>query len=893
MNKSPSVSIIERDMSTYSVTNSATSIAIIGFATKGPIDTPTTVTSLKEFRELFGYAPSLISHSYLAVVKAFNQTNKVIFTRVADETAVASQRVINNISSLVPGYTTLAKYTDVSPTHDGYLAGELYGISVNARQMLISAKASGGWAIDNIVSKLTSAMAATYGFQEFTARSFTATTTKPYCFKLSLDADATPFGTAHENFIIDVGNADTLSTISTKINSQIVNGTRTYATSVIATATLTTFVSSGSLPTDGVFSVTINGRTKEYTIASKPTDSIASLATVMNAACEAATLANEADRIGVTYNATQIIFYSKSSNVGDMSAISGTLIAYGGTDLFGTPSYVASGVGITNGLAAVYSEVHVDTGRLRITSGTLGAASKIEIAIPDTALETNSLITLLTSTQTAIDGQDALTGVAVSRDTTTRKIKFTTTTTTTAHPTVVTYGTNSLLTLLGGITDVDGVAAVAAIDSDKVIIESLEKGSATSLISVIKYTETDPLTTDETVTVEVYYDSIQKETFSGMSLVIGEDNFIETIINAEPESGGSSWINIDTTDTDDDGEILFPDGTYNVGAISDDVDEGDEQAYDESHYDIGTYDYKVGTDGVPQIGGEEFFIAALATTSDLANDELNDFHILTTPDNTTQAVQTAAIALAEFRGDFMYIVDPAFGLTYSEARDWHNGLGDNGRTAAVNSSYAAVYWPWLKEYDTDNSKYVWCPPSVFIGEKYLEIDRVYNPWYAPAGDARGRLVAQDIETSPSFAQREELYGSLNCVNPIVKFNAQGIEVYGQKTALRQLVASNRVNVKRMLIYIKKLVKRALNSMIFEPNNPDSWQTATNLITSILEPIRQDSGLEQYKVVIDATINTPDIIAQNQMKGVIKLVPTNTIEMIEMNINVYKTGTSIS
>ena len=108
-----------------------------------------------------------------------------------------------------------------------------------------------------------------------------------------------------------------------------------------------------------------------------------------------------------------------------------------------------------------------------------------------------------------------------------------------------------------------------------------------------------------------------------------------------------------------------------------------------------------------------------------------------------------------------------------------------------------------------------------MGEKFLEIDKIYKPWYSPAGDSRGKLSsASDVETSPSFAEREQLYGDFNCVNPIVDFYSKGIEIFGQKTALRENQAVNRVNVRRMIIYIKKLIKLALDGMLFEPNNPD-------------------------------------------------------------------------
>ena len=338
----------------------------------------------------------------------------------------------------------------------------------------------------------------------------------------------------------------------------------------------------------------------------------------------------------------------------------------------------------------------------------------------------------------------------------------------------------------------------------------------------------------------------------------------------------------------------FDDGTYSLGSGTDawtTADNGSDTALDFSKYD-----HVVGRDGYDSGAAagdnEALFVTALASDGELGNMEAYDYHILITPDMPEQAVQDAAIVLAEFRKDFVYIVDSPMGLAYDEVIEWHNGTGGHGRTLALDSSYAILYWSWLKEYNPDAKEYVWCPPSVFIAEKLMEVDRLYGPWFAPAGDLRGKITAADYEYSPSFAQRELLYGDFNAVNPIVNFVSKGLEVYGQKTLIRENVSLNRVNVRRMIIFAKKLIKKALESIIFEPHNPDSWRKAFNLVTAILEPIRQSGGIDRYSVVIDDTVNTPDVIAQNIMKGVIKIIPMNTIEIVEITMQVHKSGASL-
>jgi phage tail sheath protein FI len=175
----------------------------------------------------------------------------------------------------------------------------------------------------------------------------------------------------------------------------------------------------------------------------------------------------------------------------------------------------------------------------------------------------------------------------------------------------------------------------------------------------------------------------------------------------------------------------------------------------------------------------------------------------------------------------------------------------------------------------------------------MQVDNNYKPWFAPAGNTRGQISASDVETSISFGQREQLYGNFNCVNPIVNFASLGLIVYGQKTGLRANTATNRVNVRRMLVYIEKLIKSALSGIVFEPNNPDSWGLAADLVNSILEPVRQGGGITQYQVVIDSTNNNANTIAQDMMVGTIKIVPTSTIEVITMTLDIYEAGTTIT
>lgn len=463
-----------------------------------------------------------------------------------------------------------------------------------------------------------------------------------------------------------------------------------------------------------------------------------------------------------------------------------------------------------------------------------------------------------------------------------------------------TIGTSGLVAivdvdLISSSDNVDAavVAAVAGVDpitdtTDNIMFTSKETGSSTNKISIQKTSRVNPVSLETVHKIEIFYDGESKEVYDDISLVPSADNFFAKLINADTDNGGSKLVTVVYDDVEGDDAITFTDNLdgefYNFGEGTDEFTTGDT---------LGDYDYKVGTDGIPTAENDaiDLFTTALATDGDLANAEEFDYHILITPDMPEPSIQEAAMTLANFRKDFIYVVDPPMGLKAAEVADWHNGKGF-GRLAPINSSYAALYWPWLKDFNPSTKEYIWCPPSVFIAEKYMEIDRIYGPWYAPAGDSRGRVSASDYEMSPSFSQRELIYGDFNAVNPFVNFSSKGLLIYGQKTLLRANSALNRVNTRRMVIYIKKLVKKAMDSILFEPHNPDSWRRAAGKITAILEPIRQNNGLDQYKVVIDGTTNTPDVIAQSIMKGIIKIVPTGTIEIIELTLQVNKAGSTL-
>jgi len=276
------------------------------------------------------------------------------------------------------------------------------------------------------------------------------------------------------------------------------------------------------------------------------------------------------------------------------------------------------------------------------------------------------------------------------------------------------------------------------------------------------------------------------------------------------------------------------------------------------------------------------------------NPETIDINLLTTPGFSTGAVIGTALQICESRGDVLYIVDPPFGLRPQQVVDWHNGMLLSDLKAAINSSYGALYWGWLRIFDQFSSDEIWVPPSGHITSVFSRTARETEQWFAPAGLRRGRLLtALDVEYSPTQGERDLLYGSGNSVNPIVKFPQDGITVWGQRTLQRTSSALDRVNVRMLLIFIKKNLIRLLRNFIFEPNDRVLWRQVSATIEPFLADIQARRGLTAFRVIVDETNNTPERIDRNELWVSVFLKPTRTVEFVVLNLVVLRTGASFS
>lgn len=276
------------------------------------------------------------------------------------------------------------------------------------------------------------------------------------------------------------------------------------------------------------------------------------------------------------------------------------------------------------------------------------------------------------------------------------------------------------------------------------------------------------------------------------------------------------------------------------------------------------------------------------------NPEALDINLLLTPGFSTGAVIGTALQVCESRGDVLYLVDPPFGLRPQQAVDWHNGILLSDLNSAINSSYGALYWGWIRVFDQFSADEIWIPPSGHIAAVYSRTARETEQWFAPAGLRRGKLLtALDVEYSPTQGERDLLYGSGNAVNPIVKFPQDGITVWGQRTLQRTQSALDRVNVRMLLIYVKKNLVQLLRNFIFEPNDRILWRQAKATIEPFLADIQARRGMTAFNVVIDETNNTPERIDRNELWVSVFLKPTRAVEFIVLNLVVLRTGASFS
>ena len=267
----------------------------------------------------------------------------------------------------------------------------------------------------------------------------------------------------------------------------------------------------------------------------------------------------------------------------------------------------------------------------------------------------------------------------------------------------------------------------------------------------------------------------------------------------------------------------------------------------------------------------------------LNNKDDYQFNVISAPglngvDHGTQV--NSLVALAQNRTDCLAVIDL---IGYNSSVNQVTT-----QASSYDTSYAAAYWPWLQTIDAVTGQTVWAPASTYIPAVYAFTDASADPWFAPAGLVRGALGSVvRAERKLTSGNRDTLYEAN--VNPIATFPGSGVVVFGQKTLQKRASALDRVNVRRLLIALKSYIVQVSDGLVFEQNTNSTRNNFLAQVNPYLESVQQRQGLYAFKVVMDASNNTPDVIDRNELVGQIYLQPTKTAEFVILDFNVLPTG----
>jgi hypothetical protein len=270
-----------------------------------------------------------------------------------------------------------------------------------------------------------------------------------------------------------------------------------------------------------------------------------------------------------------------------------------------------------------------------------------------------------------------------------------------------------------------------------------------------------------------------------------------------------------------------------------------------------------------------------------SNPEAVNINVFATPGidlrDNTDLVGEAIDMIEEERADSLYIItlpDTDSGgvvLTEDEAVDI---LEDSG----VDSNYSATYFPWLQMQDTENNQYVWLPPTLEVVKNIALTDNVAFPWFAAAGLNRGTTSAIKARKKLTLDQRDVLYEGR--INPMATFSDVGVVIWGNKTLQSKETALNRINVRRLLLQARKLISAVSIRLLFEQNDDVVRNQFLSLVNPILDNIRKERGLTDFRVQLD---NDPESIDRNELCGRIFIKPTRSLEFICVEFNITNTG----
>lgn len=298
------------------------------------------------------------------------------------------------------------------------------------------------------------------------------------------------------------------------------------------------------------------------------------------------------------------------------------------------------------------------------------------------------------------------------------------------------------------------------------------------------------------------------------------------------------------------------------------------------------------------------FSSVVRAIDALSDPDVVDMNVLSIPGITNQKLTDKVINVCEQRQDALGIIDIEGG--YVPSTD--TSSAETSRKGSVsstvstvesrryNSSFAAAYYPWVLIRDEANGSNVWVPPSVAALGTMAYTEATSELWFAPAGFNRGGLsqgtsglTVVGVRDKLTSDDRDDLY-AVN-VNPIASFPAEGIVIFGQKTLQATPSALDRINVRRLLIFLKKRISRIANTILFDQNVKQTWDRFKGIVEPFLESVKNRLGLAEYKLILDETTTTPDLVDRNILYAKVYLKPARAIEFIALDFFITNSGAS--
>jgi len=313
-----------------------------------------------------------------------------------------------------------------------------------------------------------------------------------------------------------------------------------------------------------------------------------------------------------------------------------------------------------------------------------------------------------------------------------------------------------------------------------------------------------------------------------------------------------------------------------------------------------------GTTTTPLEGNSYAYNSIKRAIDSVADPEVAEYNLMVCPGLYHEGLTNHMLNVCEDRGDALAILDLKGDYTpFTETNtSFESRKGDvdttinNLRNRGLNTSYGCCYYPWVQIRDPQVGSFLWVPPSVAALGTFASSEKVTELWFAPAGFKRGgltdgaaglpvigvteRLVSED---------RDKLYEAN--INPIASFPNEGIVIFGQKTLQITPSALDRVNVRRLMIYVKKQISRMAKDILFDQNVEATWQRFLSKAKPFLRSVKVRFGLDDFKVVLDNTTTTPDLIDRNIMYAKIFLKPTKAIEYIALDFTITNDGAAFA